>query len=253
LELDPEKAGAEWLSEWRRDIEDFVSKETVDACVMPGVLEVPYMSRYSYTGFVDPAGGSGGDSFTAAVAHPEGDRACLDAIVEVRSPFSPEAATERICEMLRRYRITKVTGDRYAGDWPKEQFLKRGIIYEASERTKSDIYRELLPLINARRCDLLDNKRMLNQLCSLERRTGRGTGVTVSITRPVSHPATMQLTVVLACLQFSFPMTVRVLSKGTFCGVPGLCNTKSAARNRHRVLTDTRCEPFRKTRHSSGQ
>jgi hypothetical protein len=39
---------------------------------------------------------------------------------------------------------------------------------------QSDIYRDALPLFNAGRAQLLDLKRLINQLCSLERRTARG-------------------------------------------------------------------------------
>jgi hypothetical protein len=43
-----------------------------------------------------------------------------------------------------------VQGDRYAGEWPPEQFSRNGIAYEPSELTKSEIYGELLPLLNSR-------------------------------------------------------------------------------------------------------
>jgi hypothetical protein len=43
-----------------------------------------------------------------------------------------------------------------------------------SEAPKSDIYRDALHLFIAGRARLLDNKRLVNQLCSLERRTARG-------------------------------------------------------------------------------
>jgi hypothetical protein len=36
------------------------------------------------------------------------------------------------------------------------------------------MYVDLLPLINSRRIDLLDHTKLVNQLCSLERRTARG-------------------------------------------------------------------------------
>jgi hypothetical protein len=39
---------------------------------------------------------------------------------------------------------------------------------------KSDIYLTALPLLNSRRVELLDNPRLVNQLCALERRTARG-------------------------------------------------------------------------------
>ena len=132
----------------------------------------------SYVAFVDPAGGSGGDSMTLAIAHAErrGELLILvlDLVREARPPFSPEAVVADFAAVLKTYRINRVTGDRYAGDWPGEQFRKHGITYEPSPLTKSDLYRELLPLLNSGRAELLDHPRLLAQLGSLERRTGRG-------------------------------------------------------------------------------
>ena len=67
-----------------------------------------------------------------------------------------------------------MTGDRYAGEWPREQFRKLGIQYELSQKPKSDLYRDFLPLVNSRQVDLLDLPRAIAQLISLERRTARG-------------------------------------------------------------------------------
>ena len=44
----------------------------------------------------------------------------------------------------------RITGDRYAGEWPREQFSKFGIRYEATMKSKSDMYVDLLPQINSR-------------------------------------------------------------------------------------------------------
>ena len=46
------------------------------------------------------------------------------------------------------------------------------MFYEPAEKAKSEIYRDLLPLINA--VDLLGNDRLQQQLIMLERRTARG-------------------------------------------------------------------------------
>jgi hypothetical protein len=92
----------------------------------------------------------------------------------VRPPFSPESVVEEFVHVLRSYRIDRVYGDRYAGEWPRERFREHGVIYEPAEKTKSDMYRELLPLLNSRRVELLEHPRLINQLCSLERRTARG-------------------------------------------------------------------------------
>jgi hypothetical protein len=67
-----------------------------------------------------------------------------------------------------------VTGDRYAGEWPREAFRKFGVTYDVCESPKSDLYRELLPAINASKVELLDVPRANAQLTALERRVGRG-------------------------------------------------------------------------------
>jgi hypothetical protein len=42
-----------------------------------------------------------------------------------------------------------------------------------SDKAKSDIYRDLLPVLNSGRVELLDLPRLAGQLCGLERRTAR--------------------------------------------------------------------------------
>ena len=75
--------------------------------------------------------------------------------------------------MLRRYGVTKIFGDKYAGEWPRARFAEHGIEFEQTARPKSDLYHDLLPLLNARRVELLDLPRLSAQLCGLERRTAR--------------------------------------------------------------------------------
>jgi hypothetical protein len=187
FEDDPYRASAEYGAEFRSDIESFVSREAVERCVSPGVYERPYASSARYVAFVDAAGGSGADSATLGVAHAERDAgkdiAVLDVLREHRPPFSPSAAIGEFCETLSAYHVTKVVGDKFAGDFCAEQFRMRGVAYHASELTKSQLYVELLPRINTGSIDLLDNVRMIAQLCNLERRTGRGTGRDI-----VDHP-----------------------------------------------------------------
>ena len=71
------------------------------------------------------------------------------------------------------YRVRSITGDRYAGEWPREQFRKRGINYRCADKVKSDLYRDLLPLLNSGRIVLPKSDRLVSQLCELERRTAR--------------------------------------------------------------------------------
>jgi hypothetical protein len=172
-ESDPGRAAAEYGAQFRTDIESFISREAVDAVVVDGLLERPPVFGLDYQAFTDPSGGSS-DSMTLAISHRENDRAILDAIREVRPPFSPESVVTEFVTLLKSYSIKTVTGDRYAGLWPRERFLVHGIDYEVSEKTKSDIYRDLLPLINSGQVELLDHPKLTAQLCSLERRTARG-------------------------------------------------------------------------------
>ena len=172
VERDPAAASAEYYAEFRTDIEALIPREAVEACVTSGVRERPSERKHAYVAFVDPSGGSS-DSFTLAIAHTEGTTQILDVIRERRPPFSPEAVVEEFANLLKQYRVSRVFGDRYAGDWPPEQFAKRGVFYDACEKPKSQLYSDLLPLINSRAIDLLDDDRLVTQIVGLERRTAR--------------------------------------------------------------------------------
>lgn len=173
-EADPASAAAEYGAEFRTDVESFVSREVVDAAVIPGRFELAPMGR-KYVAFVDPSGGSA-DSMTLAIAHQEvlTGRVVLDLVRERKPPFSPDDVVQEFAAVLKLYGITKVVGDRYAGEWPRERCLVHGINYEVSEKTKSDIYRDVLPMLNSGQVELLDHQRLVAQLCALERRTARG-------------------------------------------------------------------------------
>ena len=77
-ERDPASAAAEFGAEFRTDIESFVSREAVDAAIVPGRRELPPISGITYHAFVDPSGGSS-DAMTLAIAHRDKDgRAILE-------------------------------------------------------------------------------------------------------------------------------------------------------------------------------
>ncbi len=172
-ERDPANAAAEYGAQFRTDVETFISREVVDAATPPGRHELPPISGTRYVAFVDPSGGSA-DSMTLAVAHRDGERTILDAVREVRPPFSPEGVVQDFADLLKAYRVNTVTGDRYAGEWVREPFVKSGITYTLSEKPKSDLYRDVLPALNSGKVELLDLPRLTAQLCGLERRTARG-------------------------------------------------------------------------------
>jgi hypothetical protein len=171
LAQDEAAARAEYLAEFRRDIETFISPEAVEAVVVPGRRELPPSGR-RYAAFTDVSGGAQ-DAMTLAVAHAEGNRAILDCLREVRPPFSPEAVVEEFTAILRAYDIGSVTGDHYGGEWPRERFRVHRVEYRVADATKSDYYRDLVPLIMERRAELLDDRRLITQLCALEQTMSR--------------------------------------------------------------------------------
>ena len=171
-EQDESAAAAEYGAQFRRDIESFVPAEAVEAVVIPGRFELPPLDGFQHYAFVDPSGGSQ-DSMTLAVAHRENGKAVLDAVREKKPPFSPEAVVGEFADLLKSYSISEVNGDRYAGEWPKEQFRRNGIEYKTAEKTKSELCLELLPALNSGSCELLDSKRLTSQLLHLERKTSR--------------------------------------------------------------------------------
>jgi len=174
LERDHASATAEYLAEFRTDIEGFVPYDVVAACVGE-YRELSPLPLLRYAAFCDPSGGSA-DSFTLAIAHREsggGGRVVIDAVRETRPPFSPESVVSDYAALLKQYRVTTVVGDRYAGEWPREQFRKRGVRYECAASTKSDLFRDLLPLLNSEQIALPAHDRLVAQISGLERRTSR--------------------------------------------------------------------------------
>lgn len=170
---DAAKASAEYGGEFRNDIEQYVSRDVLERAVPIGVAERAPQAGVTYRAFVDPSGGAS-DSMTLAISHQEGTRGILDAVRERKAPFSPESVVEEFAALLKRYGLRRVTGDRYAGEWPREAFGRHGIAYLLSEFPKSAIYLDFLPRLNSGEAQLLDIPALVNQLGALERRTARG-------------------------------------------------------------------------------
>jgi hypothetical protein len=58
------------------------------------------------------------------------------------------SATQQVASLLKTYSITSTKGDRYAVGWVPDSFAAFGIRYEASERDRSAIYLDCLPLFH---------------------------------------------------------------------------------------------------------
>jgi hypothetical protein len=168
---DPEAYASEVLGQFRAGVSAFLDPAAIAACIREGVREVSPAHGVIYSAFADVSGGRH-DRFVVAVGHCRGELAVLDAFRAWTPPFNPAGVIEEACEFLRRYRITSISGDRYAGEFVAEQFRKHGITYETSEWDRSKIYMELQPLLNAGRVSLLDQPELLKELRGLERRRG---------------------------------------------------------------------------------
>ncbi len=170
---DPQAAAAEYGFAFRSDLANFLTPEAIAACVFAGRYELAPRPTFTYYAFCDPSGGSS-DSMTLAIAHQEHDVAMLDMVREVIPPFVPEAVTKDFVAECKRYHCYTVVGDRYAAEWVSQTFSKFGVTYQQSEKVKSDIYLSLLPAVNSKQVELLDNKKLISQLGGLERRTRSG-------------------------------------------------------------------------------
>ena len=174
LEDDPAAARSEWLGEWRNDIAGYLDVELIESCVDRGVVVRPPRAGIRYVGFVDSASGVGQDAFALGIAHKDRDAIVLDLAHEVKPPFSPSNAIAEICALLKSYGVTSVTGDKYAPGFVAEGFARAGVRYVYSERDRSQIYVECLPLLTSGRARLIDSKKLVTQFVSLERRTSAG-------------------------------------------------------------------------------
>ena len=104
-------------------------------------------------------------TIAVSYAEPSGV-AVLAAVRERKPPFSPDECVAEFAALMRAYGVSEVVGDRWGGAFVAEAFAKHGMTYVVSERTKSELYGEFLPLLNSRRVELLDHAKMIEQLLS---------------------------------------------------------------------------------------
>ena len=162
-------ARAEWEAEFRDDLESWLSLAVIEKVIIPDRVELPYLDKFKYVAFVDPAGG-GEDRFTLSIGHKEEEMIIQDVLRARRG--NPHEIVKEYSETLKQYGVKSVSGDRYSGSWSAEAFRKAGITYLTSEMNKSEIYLEALPFINAGICELVDNRDLVKELRQLERRRG---------------------------------------------------------------------------------
>ena len=180
-EADALEAASEWGGEFRNAKDCYIAVEAVEACVDRGVTQKSWTPGQQYLAHVDVSGG-GDDSFAIAIGHLEDNVGVLDCVIERRPPLSPDGTIAEFCDALKSYRIRKIVGDAYSGEFVRELFRKYGVDYQTNDEMAdkktctSQYFASFLPILNSKRCELLDNKRLVQQLASLERRPSRTGG-----------------------------------------------------------------------------
>ena len=175
MKADYAAARAEWLAEFREDLETFLQTDVIEAAIVSERRELPAFAGADYRAFCDPSGGRS-DAFTLAIAHRDtvSGKIILDKITEAIPPFRPNDVVAEHAAILKTYRCHLVSGDKYAGEWVSSAFRERGVGFEAAEKSKSEIYLEFEPLMAQGMVELLDNRRLFAQLRGLERKTRTG-------------------------------------------------------------------------------
>lgn len=137
-------------------------------------LELPYREGVEYKCFVDVAGGGGKDSYSIGIGHLENDKAIVDVVRSQAPKFNPDELTSQYSDLVKDYRINKVYGDKFSGDWASNSWAKHDVDYERSEKTKSELYLEAESPFNTERVDIPDKELAVTQLKNLIRKTRSG-------------------------------------------------------------------------------
>ncbi|WP_455389588.1 hypothetical protein [Petrachloros mirabilis] len=178
---DPIAARCEYLNRWRRDVESFVSRSEVEACVVPNRSELLPCPGVAYVGYADVSGGRS-DPFALAIGHkaPGTRKVVIDLVREWKAPkrkgsaLNPMEVIKQMAAILKTYGLKSTYGDDFAAEFNAQTFKSNGIEYVWGEKRKAQLFLEMLSVLNSRELELLDNPELISQLSLLERRTSQG-------------------------------------------------------------------------------
>jgi hypothetical protein len=175
MKRDPDDAAAEYMAQFRsNEAAALIARNAVMACVMHGRYELKPAPDVSYFGVVDPSGLGGKDSYALAIGHrhPITERLVIDCVREWQTGV-PTAVSAEAAKLLRSYRISTVFGDPWGSNWVRQPLRELGIEFAQLPMTKSEAYLEFLGICNSGAVELLEHEKAIEQICSLQRRTGR--------------------------------------------------------------------------------
>ena len=176
LTRDPSAARSEWLGEFRNDVEGYINRDVVQGCVGPGIEERTPDPAVTYRCFVDASSGNlGGDSMAMCIGHLDetDDVVIIDCIKEFKPEFNPSVAVQEFARLMSCYNVSECQGDKFASGFIAQEFDRHNISYAADAPGKSELYLQLIALLNSKLIKLLDNEKLVNQLVSLQRKLAR--------------------------------------------------------------------------------
>ena len=175
---DPTRHAREYEAMFSDDLEAFLPAAWLDAAVVDGRYGLAPRVGVTYVATADPTGG-GTDTFTLSIVHAEGSGRVVQDLVKGwtgsrAAKIDLGGVVAEIAETARRYGLTEVYGDRYAGAWVTEAFAQAGLAYRPAGMDKSRAYLECEPLFSSGRVELLDHAAMRREFGLLERRLRPG-------------------------------------------------------------------------------
>lgn len=178
IERDPQAASAEYLSEFRSDLEGFLDVVLVDRATRNGMRELPCIrispdgAPYRRYAAIDVSGGRN-DATAAAVAHRFRDRVVVDACRRWPSPHDPVVVAGEVAAFLATYDLQNAVADQYGAELSRSIYRDAGISLEVAGVNRSEVYLAVLPMFSSDRIEIPDEPRLRTELLALERRTGR--------------------------------------------------------------------------------
>lgn len=167
---------SEYGGEYRVDLEDYLTREQLDAVTVDRA-GIPYETGLRAYAFIDTSGGEGQDSqaFCIAVTRP-GGAAAIAVLREWRPPFDSAASAREVAVICHAYKIHKVRGDKFGGAMFASMLRQHGISYDPETRPATELYRGFAGAVTGKLVELLGAgdaaQRGLVQLMRLERRQG---------------------------------------------------------------------------------
>ncbi len=177
LAEDYSAALAEYMGQFRDDVETFLPRPVIERCVIPNRKELLYRRHegHRYTAFADLSGGRLDDA-ALGIGHFDKleKKVVVDYLKRWRPPFNPREVIAAMADICKLWGLDSICGDNYAASFVSEGFQDLRIRYIKSELNRSELYLELMPRLCSKEIQLLDNDVLINQLAGLERRTRSG-------------------------------------------------------------------------------